>query len=109
MGTEAQSPSVYENALKMAAELFVYGSQMGYQFTLLDIGGGFPGDKKFKEIFHRVASAINSTLETLFSPDTYPGLKVIAEPGERITQCCVRQCVTAPSSQVGSLPAQLTH
>ena len=79
----------------MAAELFVYGSQIGYQFSLLDIGGGFPGDKRSKEVFHRVTSAINSTLETLFSPDTYPGLRVIAEPGERIalTMCVVCVCV----------------
>ena len=65
----------------MAAELFAYGSQIGYQFSLLDIGGGFPGDKRSREVFHRVTSAINSTLETHFSPETYPGLRVIAEPG----------------------------
>ena len=65
----------------MAAELFVYGSQIGYQFSLLDIGGGFPEDERSREVFLRVASAINSILDTLFSPETYPGLKIIAEPG----------------------------
>lgn len=79
VGSNAQSLSAYEVALKMSAELFEYGSQLGYKFSLLDIGGGYPGDKDSMEFFRRVASSINSSLDSLFSG--YPGLRVIAEPG----------------------------
>ena len=80
VGTGSRSPRAYEVALGMAAELFEAGCEMGYQFSLLDIGGGFPGDKDSKEVFQRVASAINSSLISLFS-SYQPGLTVIAEPG----------------------------
>ena len=79
MGTGSQSPRAYELALKMSAELFEYGYEIGYQFSLLDIGGGFYGDRGSKDVFQRVASAINSSLDSLFS--SFPGLTVIAEPG----------------------------
>ena len=80
VGSGSLSPRAYELALKMSAELFEYGYKIGYQFSLLDIGGGFPGDKGSKEVFQRVASAINSSLDSLFS--SFPGLTVIAEPGD---------------------------
>ncbi len=85
VGSGSQNPGAYEVALRMAAELFEAGYEMGYRFSLLDIGGGFPGDKGSKEAFQRVTSAINSSLATLFS-SYQPGLTVIAEPGEKLTQ-----------------------
>ena len=51
VGSRSQSPRVYELALKMSAELFEYGYESGYQFNLLDIGGGFPGIRSSKEVF----------------------------------------------------------
>ena len=66
----------------MAAELFDYGAQIGYQFSLLDIGGGFPGQAGSRDMFHSVASAINQTLASLFSPEAHPGVRFIAEPGK---------------------------
>ena len=77
----AQSPSAYENAIKKAAEMFACGSQIGYHFSLLDIGGGYPGETTSKKLFHRMADAINDALKTCFNPDTYPDLRVIGEPG----------------------------
>ncbi|XP_064382190.1 antizyme inhibitor 2-like isoform X2 [Halichondria panicea] len=79
VGTGSQSSRAYELALKMSVELFEYGYEIGYQFSLLDIGGGFYGDRGSKDVFQRVASAINSSLDSLFS--SFPGLTVIAEPG----------------------------
>ncbi len=69
-------------ALKVAAELFDYGAKIGYQFSLLDIGGGFPGQAGSRDMFHSVASAINQTLASLFSPEAHPGVRFIAEPGK---------------------------
>lgn len=36
---------VYAKAIYLARTLFDYAKTLGYNFTLLDIGGGFPGDK----------------------------------------------------------------
>ena len=68
----------------MSAELFEYGYEIGYQFSLLDIGGGFYGNNGSEEVFQRVASAINSSLDSLFN--SFPGLTVIAEPGMNATE-----------------------
>ncbi len=63
----------------MAGELFEYGCEIGYKMTLLDIGGGFLGEKDSKDIFQQLATAIKTSLHTYFNK--YPQLKVIAEPG----------------------------
>lgn len=36
---------VYAKAIYLARNLFDYAKTQGYNFSLLDIGGGFPGDK----------------------------------------------------------------
>lgn len=65
----------------MSAELFQHGQSIGFDFTLLDIGGGFPGTKDSGPLFTEVASSINQFLSKLFNTSTYPKLKIIAEPG----------------------------
>lgn len=63
------------------AELFHYGATLGYKFTLLDIGGGFPGAKGSDNQFELMSAKILETLDRLFYYSNNPGLKVIAEPG----------------------------
>ena len=48
VGCEAKDPQSYLSALKMAHQMFVFGESLGYRFTLLDIGGGFPGGCGFE-------------------------------------------------------------
>ena len=66
----------------MCADMFQYGASVGYSFTLLDIGGGYPGEKGSEELFGKVTSAINQSLREHFSSSKYPNLDIIAEPGE---------------------------
>lgn len=49
---------------------------MGYDFNLLDIGGGFPG--VHGSSIDKIAEVVNSALDEFF-PD--PSIRVIAEPG----------------------------
>ena len=77
----SENPSAYQEALAACAELFQCGADVGYDFSLLDIGGGFPGEKHTDELFSRMADAINQSLSQHFSPTKYPHLRVIAEPG----------------------------
>ena len=75
------NPSAYSSALATCLELFQYGAEVGFQFTVLDIGGGFPGERDSDELFDRMARAVREGLSQHFSPGLYPNLKVIAEPG----------------------------
>ena len=43
VGSNCKDPHFFNTALEMVQQLFVFGESLGYQFTLLDIGGGFPG------------------------------------------------------------------
>ena len=84
VGSGCQSSSAYVKALEKSSELFHYGNDIGYNFTLLDIGGGFPGTKNSTTLFAEVSSSINEHLEKLFK---YPNLTVIAEPGKKSGMC----------------------
>lgn len=45
VGSGCMDPPVYRKAIKAARKLFDFAQLVGYDFKLLDIGGGFPGDK----------------------------------------------------------------
>ena len=95
---------VYAKAIHLARQLFDFADKIGYRFTLLDIGGGFPGDKNSditevqKSIFYmsyfvnfqclapilmndlhfQIAKIVNHSIDLHFpSPD----VDIIAEPG----------------------------
>ena len=82
VGSGCQTPSAYQDALAMCAEMFQYGTGIGYRFSLLDIGGGYPGEKGSEDLFKKVTTAINQALSEHFSSSLYPSLDIIAEPGE---------------------------
>lgn len=80
IGSLSKTPSAFEEALEMAAEVFEFNQkQLGYNFSLLDIGGGFPGTRDSGELFEKMAATITSSLSRHFS--AYPGVRIIAEPG----------------------------
>ena len=85
----SKNPSAYQEALAACAELFQHGADVGYDFTLLDIGGGFPGEKNTTKLFGRMADVIKQSLSQHFSPSLYPNLRVIAEPGTHNIICHV--------------------
>ena len=81
VGSGCQTPLAYLSALKLSSELFQHAASIGYHMTLLDIGGGFPGDKSSGQLFNKVATSINTGIETYFSRKAFPDLTIIAEPG----------------------------
>ncbi|XP_049925253.1 ornithine decarboxylase-like [Epinephelus moara] len=52
---------------------------LGFQMTLLDIGGGFSGRDDFQVKFEECSEVINGALDEFFPPDS--GVQIIAEPG----------------------------
>lgn len=45
VGSGCQDPPIFAKAIYAARKLFHFAETVGYKFNLLDIGGGFPGDK----------------------------------------------------------------
>jgi len=77
VGSGCYDPQSYVDTLKSARRLFDYAESIGINLTLLDLGGGWPGDKEGMKLFQLIADAINPVLDELFPPS----VKVIAEPG----------------------------
>ena len=72
--------TVYQKAIKMAREVFDYAKGVhGMQMTILNLGGGFPGEEGSLEKFSHISKSINEAISTYFSDVV--GLKVMAEPG----------------------------
>ncbi|KAK3743331.1 hypothetical protein QZH41_013903 [Actinostola sp. cb2023] len=58
---------------------FLLQEKLGFSFSILDIGGGFPGKDSQDALFEKMCHVINHSLEQNFPVST--GVKIIAEPG----------------------------
>ncbi|KAK7055950.1 ornithine decarboxylase [Favolaschia claudopus] len=74
VGSGCYDPSVYTDAVMRAKRAFEMGAEAGYQFSILDVGGGFED-----ALFEQAATYLTEALGTHF-PDRR-GIKIIAEPG----------------------------
>ncbi|XP_053365798.1 ornithine decarboxylase-like [Clarias gariepinus] len=79
VGSGCTDPETYTQAIADARCVFDMGAELGYNMTLLDIGGGFPGTDKFKLTFEEITAVINPALDKYFPADF--GVRIIAEPG----------------------------
>ncbi|GBM33411.1 Ornithine decarboxylase [Araneus ventricosus] len=91
VGSLCEQAFAYAKAIKMAREVFDMAEDIGYHFTLLDLGGGFPGSTGSLDIFDKMCYYITSALDEHFPQGC--GVRVIAEPGCYIacsayTLCC---------------------
>lgn len=76
VGSGCSDYPIYYKAIGICKDLFDQAESIGFNMSLLDIGGGFPGDAD-KNI-DEVSFIVNEALETYF-PEKH--VKVIAEPG----------------------------
>lgn len=75
MGTGCNDMQVYDRAISLAKDIFEYGSTLGYDMNLLDIGGGFPGCdyKKFIKVCISYLAILGTiTYNTLPPPISHP-------------------------------------
>nr|CAH7767242.1 unnamed protein product [Callosobruchus chinensis] len=77
IGSGNTHPEVYQKAIIAARKVFDIGAELGYQFKLLDIGGGFSGNRGSS--ISEVGEVVNDVLDRYF-PE--PNIDVIAEPGQ---------------------------
>lgn len=80
-GSDCQDSQAYNSSIANCKLVFEMGSDIGHEMTVLDIGGGFPGDDRLKLSFEELAIAINTALEEHFPADGIENLEIIAEPG----------------------------
>uniref|UniRef100_A0A6P7GGV8 Ornithine decarboxylase 1-like n=1 Tax=Diabrotica virgifera virgifera TaxID=50390 RepID=A0A6P7GGV8_DIAVI len=76
VGSGCREPPAYCRAISAARDIFDFAETLGYNFSLLDIGGGYLGGKGTN--IHQIAEIVNLALDNYF-PD--PSIDVIAEPG----------------------------
>lgn len=76
VGSGCKDAPVFRRAILAARQIFDYAASLGYNFNLLDIGGGYPGDHGTS--IDKIAEVINLALDDYF-PD--PSVNIIAEPG----------------------------
>ncbi|XP_055919356.1 ornithine decarboxylase 1-like [Eupeodes corollae] len=76
VGSGCSDYPAYERAISTGAQLFKFGKLIGHHMTLLDIGGGFPGDND--AMFAKIARVVNSSVDKYFKGIP---VRVIGEPG----------------------------
>ena len=79
VGSGCKDVIAYSQALADSKEVFDRAQALGFQLTLLDIGGGFPSFPDAKINFEAIAQTIRTALAKYFSQ--YPNLQIIGEPG----------------------------
>lgn len=85
VGSGCSDANAYREAIRNARYVIDLGDKLGFDMTLLDIGGGFPGFSTEKITFEGVAAVINESLDKFFPEYDHNGAKskvnIIAEPG----------------------------
>ncbi|ELT89637.1 hypothetical protein CAPTEDRAFT_167430 [Capitella teleta] len=79
VGSGCYDPTAFPAAVASARAVFDMGETAGFHFDLLDIGGGFPGQKSAKISFEAICGPLRSALDAYF-PES-KGVRIIAEPG----------------------------
>ncbi|CCA74256.1 related to ornithine decarboxylase [Serendipita indica DSM 11827] len=74
VGSGCYDTGAFADAVARAKKAFEMGREAGYTFTLLDVGGGFEGER-----FEEAAAVLDQALQTHFGD--CPEVKIIAEPG----------------------------
>jgi ornithine decarboxylase len=74
VGSGCKDPMQFADAVWRAKKVFDMGKAVGYDFGLLDIGGGFE-----RETFAEMSEVVRDGLDLYFPQES--GVRVIAEPG----------------------------
>ena len=77
VGSGNYDTSAHTAAINLARQAFDLAESKGLKFTLLDIGGGWPGTDDGALNFDTIAEAIGPQIDQLFPSD----VEVISEPG----------------------------
>lgn len=76
VGSGCFDSSAFADAIRRSRAVFDMGRDVGYEFSMLDIGGGFED-----ATFDTTALTISSAINTYFPDRKETNLRIIAEPG----------------------------
>jgi ornithine decarboxylase len=97
VGSGCFDKMAFVDAVKVARHVFDEGLSLGMNFTLLDIGGGFPGlGSNNKLSFSEIASVLGPVIDEYFPSH----VRVIAEPGRYYASGTYTLCVNVTSRRV---------
>ncbi|KAJ2713279.1 Ornithine decarboxylase, partial [Coemansia spiralis] len=75
-------PAAFADAVQRARAVFDQAAELGFQLSLLDVGGGFPGRGDQSGLpFDAVAAVLRAALDRHFPVASCAHVRVIAEPG----------------------------
>ncbi|KAJ3290194.1 hypothetical protein HK104_006947 [Borealophlyctis nickersoniae] len=77
VGSGCFDARAFGEAVVLARKAFDLGTAQGFHFTLLDVGGGFPGNGSEGVTFHEIAAILGPAIDEHFDAS----IRVIAEPG----------------------------
>lgn len=89
VGSGCTNLSAYREGIEDAAALFNLAADFGFNFRVLDIGGGYPGEFR-SQAFRDIAAVVRDAIK---SQPCFDEARVIAEPGRYF--CCACQVVAA--------------
>lgn len=95
VGVGVLDASAFVDAIARSKVVFDLAHQSGFDFTLLNLGGGFAGDYLGPVTIQDAAKAVNDALDEHFPESA--GVRVISEPGRYF----VSECVTLNLNVVG--------
>lgn len=79
VGSGCYDAQAYGDAVELASRVFDVARGYGFEFSLLDIGGGFPGRNASGIQFSKIAEVVRGALENFFPVSRK--VRIIAEPG----------------------------
>jgi len=91
VGSGCYDAKLFVKALEAARQVFDMAKEEGFDFKMLDLGGGWPGDNEHKPSFEEIADTIRDPINELFP--LQDNIEVIAEPG-RYFACASHTLVT---------------
>ncbi|GAA5803294.1 hypothetical protein HPULCUR_008773 [Helicostylum pulchrum] len=101
VGSGCLDEHAFTDAVERARLVFDQATLMGFKFTILDVGGGFPGaDVKDGITFEKVAAVLGPAVDRLFPAD----IRVIAEPGRYYVASAFTICTNIIGRRTVTLP-----
>ncbi|XP_065842901.1 ornithine decarboxylase-like isoform X2 [Oscarella lobularis] len=79
VGSGCYDVKPFSDAVASSKEVFLIAEKLGFDFSVLDIGGGYPGADEAPITFEEIADELNNALDVHFPEGC--GIDIIAEPG----------------------------
>jgi ornithine decarboxylase len=98
VGSGCTNASAYGQAIRWAKEVFDHASKIGIKMTMLDLGGGFPGQAGAPITFEEIAEEVVPALDAHFPVES--GIRIIAEPGRFFVASAFTLCVNIVAKRI---------